>query len=113
MDAEERRIQRVLKGIDPEDDWEAMNRWRIHLRKVLNFPFQAKGAESQEGGSLRTGDKIVVTRILDVDDKYGVIADVQDKREGFSFPLCDLEAIPKTSRNYRRLKDYVIWFANR
>lgn len=113
MDAEERRIQRVLKAIDPKDDWAAMERWGRHLRKVLKFPFPAKVAEPQEGGPLRTGDKVVVARILDVDDLYGVIVDIQDSRESYGFPLCDLEVMDRKLRAYRVVRDYVVWFANR
>lgn len=113
VDAEERRIQRVLKAIDPEDDWAAMERWGRHLRKVLKFPFPAKVAEPQEGGPLRTGDKVVVTRILDVDDLYGVIVDIQDSRESYGLPLCDLEVMDRKLRAYRVVRDYVVWFANR
>lgn len=125
MDAEEKRIQKILKGIDPEDDWAAMERWGKYLRKALKFPFRAKVAEPQEGGPLRTGDKIVVMRILDVDDRYGVIVDVQTPRENHGFPICDLsaqnsadpsfggEVIDRKLRAYRMVRDYVVWFANR
>ncbi|MCG3161995.1 MAG: hypothetical protein JMDDDDMK_03223 [Acidobacteria bacterium] len=30
-----------------------------------------------------------------------------------NFPLCDLEATGKKSKNYQLLRDYVVWFANR
>lgn len=113
MDAEEKRIQKILKGIDSEDDWAAMERWGKCLRKALKSPFRAKVAEPQEGGPLRTGDKIVVMRILDVDDRYGVIVDVQTPRENHGFPLCDLEVIDRKLRAYRMVRDYVVWFANR
>ena len=115
MDAENRRIQDVIKGIDPEDDWAAMQQWGRHLRKVLKFPFPAKAAEPQDKGPLRTGDKVVVARIVDVDDLYGVIVDIHNEDEygSYTFLLCDLEVMDRKLRAYRVVRDYVVWFANR
>ncbi|MCI5123700.1 MAG: hypothetical protein D3925_04300 [Candidatus Electrothrix sp. AR5] len=35
------------------------------------------------------------------------------KKSGPVFPLADIEAIDRSSKNYQPLKDYVVWYANR
>ena len=42
LGVEGRRIQSVLAGIDPDDEWAAMEAWKEHLGKVLDFPFEGK-----------------------------------------------------------------------
>lgn len=59
------------------------------------------------------GDEVMIHRIDDLDDLYGIIVDIEYKKGHFHFPLADLEAKEKKGKNYTPLKDYVIWFANR
>ncbi|NSW90944.1 MAG: hypothetical protein HPY74_09810 [Firmicutes bacterium] len=40
-------------------------------------------------------------------------AEVLEYQERYYFPLCDLEASDKKSKNYELLNDYSVWFANR
>ncbi|MCI5144848.1 MAG: hypothetical protein D3923_04810 [Candidatus Electrothrix sp. AR3] len=35
------------------------------------------------------------------------------KNSGLGFPLADVEAVDRSSKNYQPLKDYVVWHANR
>ncbi|CAK8720652.1 Calcium binding [Candidatus Electrothrix laxa] len=35
------------------------------------------------------------------------------KNSGLEFPLADIEAVERSSKNYQPLKDYVVWHANR
>ena len=103
--------QRILKVIaDAEDPVEA---WNTHLSKVLTFPFDAEVSEPQDRGSLDCGDKVQVKGICDADDFYGILVDVICGRQQLVFPLCDLTVRDKKSSNYRPVKDYCIWFANR
>ena len=110
---EGKRIQAVLDKAKGSGEWAEFEAWEKYLGQVLKFPFEAEVSEWQERGRLRTGDKVKVLGIDSNDDKYGILVALSRKRENHVFPLCDLEAIEKTSSNYRPLKDYVVWFANR
>ncbi len=112
LGAEGKRINQILAGVDPEDEMRLLRRWSKYLQENLSFPFEAVVAEFQERGPLRTGERVTVTDIADVDDLYGILVNVQARRENLAFPLCDLEA-NKKSRNYQPVKDYAVWFANR
>ena len=107
------RIQAVVTGIDPDDEWAALKAWRTHLRKVLRFPFEAEVSEFQERGPLQAGDRVTVLRIADLDDLYGVLVEVKHRRGLYLFPLCDLEAVDRRSPHHDFVQDYAVWFANR
>lgn len=113
LSKEGQRIQTVLKGVNPEDDWACMKAWGEHLRLVLDFPFEAQISEFQEQGPLRAGYKVSVKSIVDVHDLYGVLVEVKYERETYSFPLCDLKATNRKSPHYQFVQDYAVWFANR
>lgn len=87
--------------------------WEGNLEQVLEFPFEARVAETEGRGPVQVGDIVKVLRIADMDDRYGLFADVRLDRHAYLLPLCDLEASDKSSPNYQALKDYVVWFANR
>jgi hypothetical protein len=110
---EGKRIQAVLDKAKDISEWSAFEAWEEHLGQALQFPFEAEISEWQERGPLRTGDKVKVYDIVHNDDLYGIIVALGHERGRYDFPLCDLEAIDKTSVNYQPLKDYVVWFANR
>jgi len=112
-DDEDKRIQAVLDGIDPDDEMEALDAWEEHLEENLSFPFEAKVYEWQDRGPLRTGERVKVKSIFEADDHYGIIVEVRRGREKFWFPLCDLEVTDRQSPNYQLVKDYAVWFANR
>jgi len=103
--------QRILRVIEnAEDEVEA---WNNHLAQVLTFPFDAEVSEPQDRGRLDYGDKVRVHGITDSDDLYGVLVEVTSGRKRCVFPLCDLTVQDKKSPNYRPVKDYCVWFANR
>jgi hypothetical protein len=110
---EGKRIQKVLAAMDADEDLDEFGAWGEHLEKKVPFPFEAEVAEFQERGPLRSGDKVVVTGIVEADEMYGIIVDLKMGRRKYAFPLCDLEAVDKKSANYQLVKDYAIWFANR
>jgi hypothetical protein len=107
------RINKVLAGVDPDDEMAVVETWEGHLKKNLAFPFKAEVAEYQERGPLQAGDRVTVKSIKDADDHYGVIVRLRCRRQQYYFPLCDLEVTDKHSPNYQVVRDYVIWFANR
>ena len=111
---EGKRIQKILAGVDADDEMDALGRWQEHLENNLRFPFEADIAELLERGPLRVGDTVIVTGNTDaIDEKYGILVDLKMGRRKYAFPLCDLEATDKKSANYQLVKDYIIWFANR
>jgi hypothetical protein len=110
---EGQRIQQILTGIDPDDEWNAFKVWNKHLQKVLQFPFEAEVFEPQEHGPLQDGDEVIVERIEDVVEEYGIIVQVKHEGISYQFPLGDLEAIDTKSPNHDFIQDYAVWFANR
>ncbi|MGE0127811.1 MAG: calcium-binding protein [Blastocatellales bacterium] len=110
---EGKRIQKVLDGIDPDDEMEILGAWDEHLGKKLKFPFEAEIVEHVRRSSLRIGDRVMVKGFRDVDDTYGIFVEVTKGRDSYEFTLCDLEATDKKSKNYPLLRDYVVWYANR
>ena len=105
------RIQAVLG--DAEDEWEEAKAWAEYLEAHLTFPFDARVAEWQERGPLRTGDRLRVLAIEDVDETYGVIVKCRRGRQVFHTLLADLEVIDHSSQAHRLVSDYGTWFANR
>ena len=110
---EGKRINRILSGIDPDDEMTLLRAWGKHLNQHLQFPFEAEIVELARRGPLRVGDRLNVQGISSVEDLYGIIVKVRRGRRRYDVLLCDLEAVNKSSSNYQVLRDYVIWFANR
>ena len=94
-------------------DWGAFNAWEKYLTENLSFPFDAEICEYQDSGLLKQGDKIRIHGITGNEDPYGVIAKIKLGRKVFHFPLCDIEALDKTSANGQLLNTYRDWFGNR
>jgi len=110
---EGKRIQKVLTGIDEENEMEAPKAWEKYLEKALTFPFIAKVLGYQDRGPLQYGDKVSVKKISLLDDHYGIIVEVRRGHKKYDHPLSDLEVINRDSPNYQPIKDYSVWFANR
>ena len=86
--------------------------WDEYLSENLTVPFVAEVSEFQERGSLRTGDKVKVIELFDIDEHYGIIVKLRVGRKVNHFPLCDLEAVDKASPQYLPVHAYSVWFAN-
>jgi len=113
MDEQDKRIQKVLAGVDKKDEIKAFRAWDEYLDKNLEFPFDATVVGDYDRGPLQFGDKISVKRFSIVDDSYGIIVELRRGRKKFDHPLCDLEVINRDSANYQHVRDYSVWFANR
>ncbi|MEN8906234.1 MAG: calcium-binding protein [Clostridiales bacterium] len=113
LDEQDLRIQKILKGINEEDEFKVFERWNNYLIKNLDFPFEAEISEWQECGPLKEGSIIKILSIDDFYDLYGVVANVTYKRSKYNFPLCDVEVVDKKSKNFGLIYDYSVWFANR
>lgn len=107
------RIQKVLDGVDEDNEMTAFYAWKDYLEKKLRFPFEAEVSEIQERGPLQAGDQVTVIGIEDVEDLYGILVKITSRKGSFVFPLCDLKAASTKSHNYEPLDDYDVWFANR
>jgi len=108
-----RRIHKVLKGIDEDDELEAFETWQEHLEAHLKLPFEAVVSEFQERGHLQAGDRVIVIDIEGVEDLYGVLVNIKARGNAYVFPLCDLKAANEKSANFTLTYDYAVWFANR
>lgn len=102
----------LFKGVDVEDEYALLDKWEEHLSQILSFPFETKVAETDRGG-LRIGTKIKLLDLDDHDDKYCVFGIGKGEMGAVTFPICNLEATDKKSKNYELLRNYVVWFANR
>ena len=56
--------------VDPDDVWDAHKRWENHLRKVLQFPFDAEITAAHPRGPLQPGDRVRVHDISLLDGSY-------------------------------------------
>ncbi len=106
-----RRYAKLFEGINVLYNHELYQRWEEYLSEHLNFPFEVEVSEPQRG-EIREGEKIKLLDIEDYDDMYGIFGIGKHERDAIVFPICDLEATDKKSKNYELLRDYVIWFAN-
>lgn len=113
LDEGDDRIQKVLNGIDPQDDDACLEAWFRYLEKTLTFPFEAKLTEFDLFGPIRAGDTIRVIALNEVFEDYGILVDVKKGRETYQLPLADLEVKDYRAPQYQVVKGYAVWFANR
>jgi hypothetical protein len=109
---QDRRIQQVLAGVDEDDEVDALDTWEAYLEEKLVFPFEAVVHKYEERGPLKTGDRVKVTEITDVDEKYGIIAHLRVGHKSYYLPLCEIKVIDEASPNFQLVDDYGVWFAN-
>lgn len=102
----------IFKGVDVEDEYAVLDKWEEHLSQTLQFPFETKVAET-ERGELKIGTKIKLLDLDDYDDMYGIFGIGKGEMGAITYPICNLEATNKASKNYELLRNYVVWFANR
>jgi len=102
---------KLFQGIKLNNYNQLYQKWTKYLSENLKFPIETKVVESGKG-KIRNGAKIKLLDIEDYDDMYGIFGIGKYEREAVTYPICNLEAIDKKSKNYELLRDYVIWFAN-
>src|SRR5262245_54685089 len=79
------RVQKVLSGVDPDDDMKAFQAWEKYLRKTLTVPFPAAVSEYQDRGPLQSGDRVVVTSFAGIEDPYGVMVSLKHGEHVYDF----------------------------
>lgn len=104
---------KVLRGLDPDNDYALVKAWYAYTEDHLTFPFEANVHEPHGCRPLHVGDRVRVHHLELADDSYGVIVHLQHGRKPYDCPLCDLEVLDESSENYTIVRDYRIWFANR
>jgi len=102
---------KLFQGIKLDNYNQLYQKWEEYLSENLEFPIETKVVESPRG-RIRNGAKIKLLDIEDYDDMYGIFGIGKHEREAVTFPICNLEATNKKSKNYELLRDYAIWFAN-
>lgn len=104
-----------------QEEWDARD-WPKWLAQHLTFPFTARREDDDgdayfvEGAAkapFRLGHKMEVLGLREEDVDRGIMAEVREKNLTGSVPLSDLEAKPKTDKNYWPVREYAVWFANR
>lgn len=107
-------INAILADIDVNDERAQMEAWREYLSGTLTFPFKAVVDEWQNPrSSVKSGDRVHVLSLEDIDDSYGILVKVKRKFSTFIFPLCDLKALDEASSNYDPVYLHAVWYANR
>ena len=81
-----KKISKVLKNIDTDDNLAAFEAWEKYLNRSLSFPFETKISDYQTKGPLQQGDNIRIHSIWGNEDLYGVIVKLRYDRKTFHFP---------------------------
>ena len=113
-----RRIQTVLQGVEPDDEWGAFQAWDAHLRQHMRLPFTAEIAEPVETDWLEVEDRVRVMAFEAPDETWGVRVQVESKKRRAILSLYDLEFAGGGSggdrtANKELLDDYLTWYAER
>lgn len=112
MGEEGAEIAEVLAGIERKNEIAILKTWQSYLNEKLRFPFRAEVNEYQEGGPLQAGDRVLVKGFNMIDAHYGIIVDIKRGRRTYAFPLADLAALRRSSRNHDPIQLYRVWYAN-
>jgi tetratricopeptide (TPR) repeat protein len=108
-----RRIQAVLQGVDPEDEWAAFQAWDAHLRQHMQLPFTAAVGEPVEVGWLEVDDRVKVVAFEAPDETWGVQVRVAKGKQQASLALYDLDFSAGKRANEELLDDYLTWYTER
>jgi tetratricopeptide (TPR) repeat protein len=108
-----RRIQAVLQGVAPEDEWAAFQAWDAHLRQHLQLPFTAEVSEPVEVDWLEVNDRVKVVAFEALDESWGVQVRAAKGKRQASLALYDLEFAAGKKANEELLDDYLTWYMER
>lgn len=112
---------------DNEDAWdEIYEKWRKRdweswLLNNLSFPINVIRKEDDRDfrpdydidAPFTLGHTLKIEGIELEDELYGFIVQVKEGRRKGHVPLCDIEVVSKSDKNYWPIREYVVWFANR
>lgn len=86
--------------------------WIDLFLETLEFPFDAVVCEYQDVSYVQHGDKVIVDRLIDEDDLYGIIVLIRKGRKEYSFPIVDLNPINVSTKIKNLCNAYRYWFSN-
>lgn len=104
---QDKRIKKVIGN--SKDDIECMSRWKEYIEKNVRFPFVADVVEYQENSLIEQGDRIIVIRIDDIEEEWGITVEARINIMKCIIPLYDLQA--EDENNLEIIDDYASWFA--
>jgi hypothetical protein len=107
------RIAAVLGATDRNDEEACFAIWYKHLAAKLVFPITAVVSESEENELIAENEKVTLTSLSTINERYGILVMVSWKDHIYDFPLCDLEVSDDPCESNQLITDYVVWFANR
>ncbi len=104
------KYAKLFKGIRTNDEYGLFEKWEDYLSDNLEFPIMTKVVEYMRKEKIK---EFKLLSLDDYDDHYGILGLGKAGKETITLPLCDLEAVDKSSKNYELLKDYAVFFANK
>ncbi|MCX6270979.1 MAG: hypothetical protein NTU44_07125 [Bacteroidetes bacterium] len=85
--------------------------WFNKLKDELVVPFEAK-AVFDDSDSIPYGTKMLVTKVDNYIDMYGMLVEVKVGRFKYIVPLCEVELTDKKSVNYKLINKFLEWWDN-
>ena len=110
---EGKTILEILQGVNFEDDDECFAVWKSYLERKLEFPFDSLVNFSEDNWEIKTGDKIKVNKLLEIDEMNGILIEGVLRFQKIDFPLCNLAVKSEKSNNAKLVKAYRAWYSNR
>lgn len=110
---EGKRISKVLEKVNPQDEMKCLQAWVEYLDQELTFPVESIAMDSEANSFVKEGNKMKIIALPHFEEMYGIIASIRIGRKKYGYPLCYIEVIDHTSKNFQLIKDYRTWFANK
>ena len=107
-----RRIRQIVNRAEAHDLFAAFRTWHAYLQEHLVVPFVATVVADQRG-PVHQGEQVTVTGIIFLDETWGTIVRVRQKRRVYHLPLCDLRVTHGAAENQQLIHDYAVWFTRR
>lgn len=129
-ETEKEKANSEERDFDPDKEkWEELPEhwyerdWWEWLEARLKFPFKAERVDDGDDAyftpeevsdePFRFGQQMEVIKLEDEDEDYGILVEVRNNQENGTVPLADLEVCPKTDSNFKPVRRYAVWIANR
>ncbi len=102
------RIRQIVNREEKHDFFSSLRVWHAYLEEHLEVPFVATVVEDQRG-PVKQGDEVKVIGISLLDETYGTIVRVRQKRRVYHLPLHDLRATNAPAEIEQLVEDYAVW----
>ena len=104
------RIRQIVNREEKHDFFSSLRVWHAYLEEHLEVPFVVTVIQYQRG-PVKQGDEVKVIGISILDDTYGTIVKVRQKRRVSHLPLRDVRATNAPAETEQLIEDYAVWFA--